>query len=528
MVSGNGNFQQSPFNLATLGYRQPGSSFKIFTLAAALSSGDYSPYSEFDSHQLTIPFVKKGGNAFEAANGTGQFPVHNFGNEYAGTTSLSTATATSDNSVFAQLGLSDNVGTARVKHYAQLLGIRSPISVNPSMILGGLNTGVSALDMAHAYSTVANGGKKVYNNTLGDMDHGPVGIHSISGCNLCDDQSKILNNPRTRAGDQPRGGVDDRRTAPRPGRRQLRHRYRRCDSGGRHRRQDRNDLQLRGRLVRRLVPDADGGGMGRLPEQRQADDDQLRRQARRGRHLPGGHLPRLHDAGDRGHGCRGPAQDAHAHEHGYDSADADLHRAQHQHEHGSVDRHHDIDNAREPEHGRYPGSDDADASDRHSQQLRGHEHTHSERSLHRYVGAASSLVRADDRQQRRLRALDRVPHRHRQVPATRKTEAPGQIHCPRDPDPAVPLDLRIAERSGRPEITTGPVARSQALSREDDAERLRELSRSRAQGSRAARIHAAALGHQLEVPRSVPAPGSARRSQRQSGSQTALSIACTP
>ncbi|HTW13115.1 MAG TPA: transglycosylase domain-containing protein, partial [Solirubrobacteraceae bacterium] len=39
MVSGNGDYNQSPFNLATLGYRQPGSAFKMFTLAAALTSG---------------------------------------------------------------------------------------------------------------------------------------------------------------------------------------------------------------------------------------------------------------------------------------------------------------------------------------------------------------------------------------------------------------------------------------------------------------------------------------------------------
>ena len=41
------------------------------------------------------------------------------------------------------------------------MGIRSPISTDPAMILGGLNTGVSALDMAHAYETIATGGLKV-------------------------------------------------------------------------------------------------------------------------------------------------------------------------------------------------------------------------------------------------------------------------------------------------------------------------------------------------------------------------------
>jgi penicillin-binding protein 1A len=197
MVSGNGDYQQSPFNLATLGYRQPGSSFKLFTLAAALSNGAATPYSDFDSKQITIPFVKTNknpykGNAFEADNGTGSFAVRNFGNVYGGITDLTTATATSDNSVFAQLGLGKGVGTARVKHYAQLLGIRSPISTNPSMILGGLNTGVSALDMAHAYETVATGGDKIYNPILGDVKQGPIGIDSIKNCGECN-QHDITN-----------------------------------------------------------------------------------------------------------------------------------------------------------------------------------------------------------------------------------------------------------------------------------------------------------------------------------------------
>ena len=199
MVSGDDDYQQSPFNLATMGYRQPGSSFKLFTLAAALSKGAVSPYDEFDSHQLTINFVKTNtkpyaGNAYYAANGTGRFPVHNFGNVYSGSIPLTLATAISDNSVFAQLGMERQVGTAAIAKYAHLMGIRSPVSTNPSMILGGLKTGVSALDMAHAYSTAANGGKKVYNPTLGDGD-GPIGIDSITNCSTCDhgDHETITN-----------------------------------------------------------------------------------------------------------------------------------------------------------------------------------------------------------------------------------------------------------------------------------------------------------------------------------------------
>ncbi len=47
MVGGR-NYEQSPFNLATEGERQPGSSFKAFDLAAALEDG-ISPYSEWPS-----------------------------------------------------------------------------------------------------------------------------------------------------------------------------------------------------------------------------------------------------------------------------------------------------------------------------------------------------------------------------------------------------------------------------------------------------------------------------------------------
>jgi penicillin-binding protein 1A len=206
MVSGDGNYQQSPFNLATMGYRQPGSAFKLFTLAAALSTGDYGPDSPFDSRPITIHFVKTGrnpyqGNAYAAANGTGRFPVHNFANEYVGTETLSSATAISDNSVFAQLGTEPNVGTARIADYARLMGIRSPISRNPSMILGGLQTGVSALDMAHAYSTEANGGRMVFNSKLGD-GYGPVGIDEISGCDVSQCRHSTIMNRKTMSTDE--------------------------------------------------------------------------------------------------------------------------------------------------------------------------------------------------------------------------------------------------------------------------------------------------------------------------------------
>jgi penicillin-binding protein 1A len=186
MVSGDGDYNKSQFNLATLGYRQPGSAFKMFTLAAALSTGKYGPDSIIDSKPLTILY---------GPGDSEKYVVHNFDNAYVGPTSLASATAISDNSVFAQVGM--NTGLAKIADSARAMGIRTPVSQNPAMILGGLRTGVSALDMAHAYETAATGGLKVYNNTLGDYHKGAIGIHQISDCSSCR-QHTITNVPRTK------------------------------------------------------------------------------------------------------------------------------------------------------------------------------------------------------------------------------------------------------------------------------------------------------------------------------------------
>ena len=176
MVSGDGDYEADPFNLATLGYRQPGSSFKIFTLVQALESGKYGPDSIIDSAPQNIAYTAPDGR-------TAHFIVHNDGNNYSGPISLNEATAISDNTVFAQVGMS--LGTQNIARQAHLLGIRSSVSTNPAMIIGGLNHGVSVLDMTHAYETLATGGRKVYNPTLGDLSEGAIGIHSIDNCDDC-------------------------------------------------------------------------------------------------------------------------------------------------------------------------------------------------------------------------------------------------------------------------------------------------------------------------------------------------------
>jgi len=165
MVGGR-NYDESSFNLATEGERQPGSSFKAFDLAAALEDG-ISPDSEWASKEKTFIVPNSGGHE--------KFVVHNDEGNYTGENTLTGATAYSDNSIFAEVGL--KVGTHRIARLAHKMGITTPISTNPAMTIGGLHVGVTPLDMAHAYETIAHGGRRV-SGTL--AAHGaPVAIQEV-------------------------------------------------------------------------------------------------------------------------------------------------------------------------------------------------------------------------------------------------------------------------------------------------------------------------------------------------------------
>ncbi|HEX8085009.1 MAG TPA: transglycosylase domain-containing protein [Solirubrobacteraceae bacterium] len=163
MVGGR-DYNESPFNLATQGQRQPGSAFKPFTLATALKEG-IGPGSVWSSKKLTIHSKQYGCD----------FEVNNYENAYSGVTTLQSATTFSDNSVYAQVGL--KVGLKDIATTARRMGIRTPVSKNCAMTLGGLKEGVTPLDMAHAYQTFATGGIKL-TGSLGPPG-GPVGIHSV-------------------------------------------------------------------------------------------------------------------------------------------------------------------------------------------------------------------------------------------------------------------------------------------------------------------------------------------------------------
>ncbi len=186
MVGGR-DYNESPFNLATEGERQPGSSFKAFDLAAALEDG-ISPDSVWTSKQkeFVVPNT----------HGTEKFIVHNDEGNYTGSNTLTAATAFSDNSIYAEVGL--KVGTPRIAQLAHRMGITTPLSTNPAMTIGGLTVGVTPLDMAHAYETIAHGGRRV-SGTLAEGDD-PVGIQEVEskGQRLQDGKHRDTNQVRSR------------------------------------------------------------------------------------------------------------------------------------------------------------------------------------------------------------------------------------------------------------------------------------------------------------------------------------------
>src|SRR5439155_9463788 len=167
MVGGR-SYARTPFNLAINGKRLALSAFKAFDLAGALQAG-ISPYSVWTSKRkiFVVP----------SPRGPERFVVRNDENAYSGSNTLTAATAFSDNSIYAEVGL--KVGTRRIARLAHRMGITTPLSTNPAMTIGGLTVGVTPLDMAHAYETIAHGGRRV-SGTLAERG-APVGIQEVDG-----------------------------------------------------------------------------------------------------------------------------------------------------------------------------------------------------------------------------------------------------------------------------------------------------------------------------------------------------------
>lgn len=141
MVGGRGN---DSFNRATQATRQPGSSFKPFVYLAAIQQG-MTPGTIIDDSPVDF-------------NG---WKPQNYERSYFGQVPLRYALQHSLN--VATVKLADDIGMRKILNLAKDMGIRSLTDSdnNLAAALGGLTHGVSPIEMATAYSVLANGGLKI-------------------------------------------------------------------------------------------------------------------------------------------------------------------------------------------------------------------------------------------------------------------------------------------------------------------------------------------------------------------------------
>jgi penicillin-binding protein 1A len=141
------SYEHSQYNLAADGHRQPGSTFKAIDLADALSRGIDPNTTDYFSHTLAPGWLP----------GYPSYEVKTFeGTSLNKSINLVDATLTSDNTVYAQLAA--DLGEQSVTHTAYEMGVRTHLSSYPAEALGGLTLGVTPLEMADVYSTLADGG----------------------------------------------------------------------------------------------------------------------------------------------------------------------------------------------------------------------------------------------------------------------------------------------------------------------------------------------------------------------------------
>jgi penicillin-binding protein 1A len=145
LASTEGYASESQFNYAWQAHRQPGSSFKTFVLTTAIKQG-IDPNSTYYDGTSPMTLTTPGGGTWTVNNDE----------PGGGTMSLASATWNSINVVFAQLDL--DVGSENVTHTAHQMGIEAPLESVPAEAIGGLRIGVTPLEMADAYATLANGG----------------------------------------------------------------------------------------------------------------------------------------------------------------------------------------------------------------------------------------------------------------------------------------------------------------------------------------------------------------------------------
>jgi penicillin-binding protein 1A len=154
-IVGGRDYGASQFNRATAGLRQPGSSFKPFVYAAALSAGLYKPNTIVTDRPVCI----------------GNWCPKNYGGSFAGSMPLTVALAKSINTIPVQMSIAIGkatgethearaaaIGRRRIVETAHAMGLTTPLTDTVSLPIGAGE--VTVIDMAAGYAVLANGGRK--------------------------------------------------------------------------------------------------------------------------------------------------------------------------------------------------------------------------------------------------------------------------------------------------------------------------------------------------------------------------------
>lgn len=131
--------------------RQPGSTFKLFVYTEAMNQGLTPCDKRRDEYFSMQVFDKKHNEevTWAPTNANGYFTGDSI--------PLKAAFARSINSIAVRLG--QEMGITRIAETAHKMGIESPLDETPALALG--SSDVNLLELANAYSTVANDGKYV-------------------------------------------------------------------------------------------------------------------------------------------------------------------------------------------------------------------------------------------------------------------------------------------------------------------------------------------------------------------------------
>lgn len=150
-MASSASYGKTKFNYAAQAHRQPGSTFKAFVLMTGLKQGMDPNKTYYNSHPLEPGWLP----------GYPTYGVKTYANDYSGGISVTQATLKSDNTVYAQMDADFTPGA--VTQTAIEMGVPASRLHNfPAEGLGGMRSGVSALEMSNAFATLASGG---YRNT---------------------------------------------------------------------------------------------------------------------------------------------------------------------------------------------------------------------------------------------------------------------------------------------------------------------------------------------------------------------------